>query len=88
MTDDSNGRVTIAVLGNKIDSLTSVVLQTNANLTDVGREVGEIRTDIAVNEERWVNHKDLHKRERSVLGAVSAALSTAAAAFSVWWNGK
>lgn len=55
-TPSTNGRVPIAVLGTKVDNLTTVVLQTNANVDIMRREQGEMRQMMAVNEERWRNH--------------------------------
>jgi len=88
MPDESNGRVTIAVLGSKLDSMIDAQLATNRRIDEIHRTQADVCQAIAVNNEKWLNHKDLHKRERSALGGLSAALSTAAAAFSVWWNGQ
>lgn len=88
MSDDKNGRVTIAVLGNKLDSVLATQILTNANVADMRHEMSLLRQDLAVNQERWQNHKDLHKRERTLLATLSAALSTAGAVISVWWNSK
>ena len=95
MTDADNGRVTIAILGNKMDTMLAAMLLTNAHVADmrveqaaVRNEMAMLRQDLAVNQERWQNHLDLHKRERAFLGTLSAGLSTAAAAFAVWWNGQ
>ena len=52
----TNGRVTIAVVGTKVDNLTAIVLSTNANVDNMRREQGEMRQMMAVNEERWRNH--------------------------------
>ena len=60
-TSPTNGRVTIAVLGTKVDGLTKVVLQTDANVDSLRREQAEMRQMIAVNEERWRNHGVVHK---------------------------
>jgi len=99
MPDESNGRVTIAVLGEKLDSMASVQVQTNARLVDVAREVGEIRREIAVNEERWTNHrdrhekdrdahKDLHNRERGIVGTVIAVANTVSGVMAAWWGSR
>ena len=58
----TNGRVTIAVVGTKVDNLTAIMLQTNANVDNVRRELGEQRQVAAVNEERWRNHAAAHQK--------------------------
>ena len=96
---DSNGRVTIAVLGQKLDSMAAVLVQTNATLADVRREVGELRREIAVNEERWTNHRDqhkkdaaahvdLHKRERGVLATLILVATGVSGTVSAWWGAR
>lgn len=52
----TNGRVTIAVVGIKVDGLTELVKQTNVSVDNMRREQGEMRAEMAVNEERWRNH--------------------------------
>jgi len=84
MADENNGRVTIAVLGSKLDSLLAAQLLTNAKIDELHRSQAEMCQDLAVNRERWENHKDLHNRERSILGTLSAIFSAAAAAIAVW----
>ena len=88
MSDDKNGRVTIAVLGEKLDNMISAQLHANRRMDEFHRTQADVCQAIAVNNEKWVNHLDLHKRERTVLTSVSAAFSSAAAAFAVWWNSK
>ena len=96
---DSNGRVTIAVLGQKLDSMAAVLVQTNATLADVRREVGELRQEIAVNNERWTNHREqhgkdakahaeLHRRERGVLGTLILVATGVSGTVSAWWGAR
>ena len=84
MPDTPNGRVTIAVLGSKLDSLIAAQLQTNAKVEEIRRTQNDMRQDLAVNHERWENHQDLHTRERGILGTLSAIFSAIAAAVAVW----
>ena len=60
-TPPTNSRVPIAILGTKVDTLTEVVLKTNANVDTMRREQSEMRQEMAVNEERWRNHGAVHK---------------------------
>ncbi len=95
----TNGRVDSAVLNTKLDNLTTVVLQTNKRVEDVRTEQGEMRKDLAVYQERWVNHRkehedytqghaDLHKRERGIFSGVILLATTISGTVSAWWNGR
>lgn len=95
----TNGRVDSAVLNNKLDNLTTVVLQTNARVEDIRIELGGMRQDLAVNEERWINHRkehgnyaqghdDLHKRERGIFSGVILLASSISGTVAAWWNGR
>lgn len=97
--EPTNGRVDSAVLNTKLDNLTTVVMQTNARVEDVRTEQGEMRKDLAVYQERWVNHRtehekyakghdDLHKRERGIFGGVILVATTISGTVSAWWNGR
>ena len=52
----TNGRVTIAIVGTKVDGLVELVTRTNVSVDNMRREQGEMRAEAAVNEERWRNH--------------------------------
>lgn len=91
----TNGRIDSAVLNNKLDNLTTVVLQTNARVEDIRTEQGEMRKDLAVYEERWINHRkehkshdDLHKRERGIFSGVILLASSISGTVAAWWNGR
>lgn len=97
--DQTNGRVTIAVVGNKVDNLTAIVLKTNATVDDMRQELGEMRQTMAVNEERWRNHDkahksydfahtSLHKRERSVIGTLILIANGVSGSLSAWWGSR
>ena len=60
-TPPTNGRVTIAVVGNKVDNLTAIVKTTAATVDNMRRELGQQRQVAAVNEERWRNHDAARK---------------------------
>lgn len=90
---EANDRVTNAILATKLDSVLQAQLLANAHIADMRVEQAAMRHDqatlrqeIAVNQERWTNHRDLHRRERTLLGVVSAGFSAAAAAISLWWK--
>ena len=96
---EANGRVTIAVLGQKMDSMARVQTETNARLAEVAQEVGDLRRELAVNEERWKNHRDqhekdagahddLHKRERGVLGTLIFIATGVSGTVSAWWGSR
>ena len=57
----TNGRVTIAVVGTKVDGLVELVTRTNVSVDNMRREQGEMRAEMAVNEERWRNHDRAQK---------------------------
>ena len=101
MSDPSptNGRVDSAVLNTKLDHLTTVAHQTDARVEDIRTEQGEMRKDLAVYEERWINHRkehenyvqgheNLHKRERGVFSGVIFLATTISGTVSAWWNSR
>ena len=98
-TSPTNGRVDSAVLNTKLDHLTTVAHQTDARVEDIRTEQGEMRKDLAVYEERWINHRkehekydkshgDLHKRERGILGTLILVVGGASTSISTWWANR
>jgi len=102
MPDESNGRVTIAVLGNKLDSLISAQLQTNAKVEEIRRTQNGMCQDLAVNRERWQHeherwiahqgihddHNELHKRERGVFGTLIFVANAVSGSIAAWWGSR
>ena len=96
MPDEGNGRVTIAVLGEKLDSMLSAQLQANRRMDEVQRTQATVCQAIAVNNEKWANHHDehdrhdkshseLHNRERGALGGLSVISSAISGWLAAWW---
>ena len=85
-TSPTNGRVDLAVLVKEVEHLTDVLLVQTAAIEALRTEVGLMRLENAVNEERWRNHKDLHKRERTLLAALSAGFSAVSGVASAWFR--
>ncbi len=84
----TNGRATIARLDEKLDNVTAMLEENKGEHREFRRVLGKISTANAVNEERWKNHHDLHKRERGILGALSVISSAVSGTVSAWWSGR
>lgn len=69
--DDSNGRVTNAILATKLDALTEMVRRQIDDGDKRDSRIALLETCEAVNRQKWQNHGDLHKRERGLLGTIS-----------------
>jgi len=86
--DTSNGRVTIAKLGTKLDRVIEDLEENKRDHKEIRDTLSDISTAVAVNDERWDNHHDLHKRERGILGALSLISSTVSGTLSTWWASR
>ncbi len=84
----TNGRATIARLDEKLDNVTALLEENKDEHKEFRRVLTKISTANAVNEERWNNHHDLHKRERGIFGGVILVATTISGTVSAWWNGR
>lgn len=83
MSDELHDRVTNEVLAVKLDALKEIV-QRYMNEADArDSRIGVLERCEAVNQQKWENHSDLHKRERGIFGIVSVIVGSTASAIGV-----
>jgi len=82
--DESNGRVTNAILATKLDALIDMVHRQLVDGDKRDSRISVLERCEAVNEQKWDNHKDLHTRERGLLGVGSFVGSLIAGVIGVF----
>jgi len=77
-----NGRTKDAVLETKLDFIAVKVVEIADDFKAIDKRTAKLEAEQTRNEERWESHKELHVRERGLLGALSVIGNAAVAAWS------
>jgi len=83
---DSNGRVTLSVIGNKLDNIADKIDGVCQQIGDHEIRLRYVEKWGERSQERWVQHETKHKEERTLATVLGGIATTVASAVGVFVN--
>jgi len=83
--NESNQRVSLALLKQGQEHIIEILEDMRGTLKKHTEHIGQLETKSAVNEVRWHEHENVHRRERSIYGTLTIIGSAIATAVGLNW---